>query len=139
MTGSPISEEMVATAAKLCPESEDEENPVIHALYVVEVLRNRPVDAVTSEQSKQAQAALDEARQIGEEYGVEVEGYTIGARDAGQAIVEEAERLGVEVIMLGAPRKRRLGRRVVSRNVDYVLENTPCRVLVTEGAKAKSK
>jgi hypothetical protein len=85
---------MVATAAKLCPESEDEENPVIHALYVVEVLRNRPVDAVTSEQSKQAQAALDEARQIGEEYGVEVEGYTIGARDAGQAIVEEAERLG---------------------------------------------
>ena len=43
------------------------------------------------------------------------------------------------MIMLGVPRERRLGRRVVSRNVDYVLENTPCRVLVTEGAKAKSK
>jgi hypothetical protein len=45
------------------------------------------------EKYKEAQEALDEARAIGEEYGVRVEGYTTGARNAGRAIVEEAQRL----------------------------------------------
>jgi nucleotide-binding universal stress UspA family protein len=134
-TGSPISGEMIATAAKLAPGAENG-SPVVYALYVVEVSWNRPVDAVTQAESEQAQSALDEARRIGEEYGVEVEGYTTGARNAGQAIVEEAERLEVEAVILGASRKRRLGRRVVSRNADYGLENTPCRVIVVEEAKA---
>jgi nucleotide-binding universal stress UspA family protein len=97
------------------------------------------VKAITPEQRERAQAALDEAHQIGEESGIEVEGYFIGARDAGRAIVEEATRLGVEVVILGASRKRRLGKRVVSRSVDHVLENAPCRVIVVEEAKARSK
>lgn len=135
VTGSPISGEMIATAAKLAPGAENG-SPIVYALYVVEVPRNRPVDAVTQAESEQARSALDEARRIGEEYGVEVEGYTTGARNAGQAIVEEAERLGVDAVILGASRKRRLGRRVVTRNVDHVLENAPCRVIVVEEAKA---
>ena len=63
-----------------------------------------------------------------------MEGYTIGARDVGRAIVEEARRLGVEAIILGAPRKRRLGRRDAS-TVYHVLDNAPCRALVVEEAK----
>ena len=139
VTGSPISEEMIAVAARLAPGQDDVEDGLIHALYVVEVPRNRPVSAVTPGQSEQAQAALDEAHRIGEEYGMEVQGYTRGARDAGQTIVEEAERLGVEVVILGASRKRRLGRRVISPSVDYVLENAPCRVIVVEEAKARTR
>lgn len=138
VTGSRISEEMIATAARLLPETEGTDKPRIQALYVVEVPLHLPVNAVMPEQVEKAQEALDEARKIGEEYGLEVEGYVIRARNAGRAIVEEARRLGVEIIMLGAPRKRRLGERVFGHNVDYVVKNAPCRVLVVTGEETKA-
>jgi len=134
VTGSRISEEMIATAAKLIPASEREEKPIIHALDVIEVPRNLPspknlnLEAILPEKFQQAQEALDEARQIGEEYGVEVDGYTVGARHVGQAIVEEAQRLGVEVVMFGIPRKRSLRERLFGGTVDYVLKNCPCKL-----------
>jgi nucleotide-binding universal stress UspA family protein len=54
-------------------------------------------------------------------------------RNAGAAIVEEAERRGTEIIVVGAPKKD-IGRRkraVFGETVDYVLKNAPCRVMVT--------
>jgi APA family basic amino acid/polyamine antiporter len=134
VTGSRISEEMIVTAAKLIPDSEREEKPIIHALDVIEVPRNLPpprnlnLEEALPEKCQQAQEALDEARQIGEEYGVEVDGYTVGARHVGQAIVEEAQRLGVEVVMFGIPRKRSLRERLFGGTVDYVLKNCPCKI-----------
>ncbi len=135
VTGSRISEEMIATAARLVPDSERGEKPVIHALDVIETPQNIPsrnlhLEEVVPEKYQQAKEALDEARQIGEEYGVEVDGYTVAARNAGQAIVEEAQKLGVEVVMLGTPRKRGLRDRVFGSDVDYVLKNCPCKVHV---------
>ena len=40
------------------------------------------------------------------------------SRNAGQAIVEEAQRLGVEVVMMGVPRKRGLRDRIFGSDVD---------------------
>jgi APA family basic amino acid/polyamine antiporter len=134
VTGSPISEEMIATAARLVPASEKGEKPIIHALDVIEVPQNLPspknlnLEELLPEKCQQAQEALDEARQIGEEYGVEVDGYTVGARHVGKAIVEEAQRLGVEVVMFGIPRKRSLRERLFGGTVDYVLKNCPCKI-----------
>ena len=136
VTGSRISEEMIATAAHLVPNSERGEKPVIHALDVIEIPQNLPprnlnLEEVAPEKYRQAQEALDEACQIGEEYGVKVDGYTIGARNAGRAIVEEAQRLGVEAVMMGVPRKRSLRDRIFGSDVDYVLKNCPCKVHIT--------
>ncbi|MBV9454321.1 MAG: universal stress protein [Rubrobacter sp.] len=136
VTGSRVSEEMIATAAKLVPDSERGEKPVIHALDVIEVPENLPphninLEEVVPEKYKQAQEALDEACQIGEVHGVKVEGYTISARNAGRAIVEEAQRLGVEVVMMGVPRKRSLRDQIFGSNVDYVLKHCPCKVHIT--------
>jgi nucleotide-binding universal stress UspA family protein len=136
VTGSRVSEEMIATAAKLIPDSERGEKPVIHALDVIELPENLPphninLEEVMPEKYQQAQEALGEACQIGEEYGVKVEGYTTGVRNAGRAIVEEAQRLGAEVVMMGVPRKRRLRDRIFGSDVDYVLKNCPCKVHIT--------
>jgi nucleotide-binding universal stress UspA family protein len=62
----------------------------------------------------------------------------IRARSAGPAIVREAERRAVEIIVIGAPRKdlTRSKRAVFGRTVDYVLKNAPCRVLVTASTEA---
>jgi nucleotide-binding universal stress UspA family protein len=62
----------------------------------------------------------------------------VRGRSAGAAIVEEAERRGTEIIVIGAPRKD-LGRRkraVFGGTVDYVLKNAPCRVMVTASQEA---
>ena len=58
----------------------------------------------------------------------------VRARNAGRAIVEEAERRQAEIIVLGAPRGRH--RQIFGQTVDYVLKNAPCRVMVAAGKKA---
>ena len=64
-------------------------------------------------QVKRARQALARAKLVGEEYnGVQVATASVRARRAGQAIVEEARRRGVEAIVLGAeePSRIRAGR-----------------------------
>ena len=57
----------------------------------------------------------------------------VRARKAGRAIVDEAERRGTEIIVLGAPRGRH--RDIFGKTVDYVLKNAPCRVWVARAPR----
>jgi basic amino acid/polyamine antiporter, APA family len=109
----------------------------IVALHVVEVPLDEPIAAERAREERRANHELDEAEAIGESYGVRVVGRLVRARSAGAAIVEEARRLNVEIIVLGSPRKRLLGRQrgVFGRTVDYVLRNAPCRVMVAASSK----
>jgi basic amino acid/polyamine antiporter, APA family len=104
----------------------------IVALHVVEVPLDEPLSAELARDERRANRELDEAEAIGDSYGVPVVGRLVRARSAGQAIVEEAARLNAEIIVVGAPRKRLVGRtRVFGRTVDFVLRHAPCRVMVT--------
>ncbi|MDQ3067015.1 MAG: universal stress protein [Actinomycetota bacterium] len=105
----------------------------ITAIYVLEVPLDLALATDLTVEEEIANRKLDEARAIGESYGVSVIPRLVRARYAGAAIVREAERRSSEIIVIGAPRKD-LGRRqraVFGRTVDYVLKNAPCRVLVT--------
>ncbi len=105
----------------------------IVALTVLEVPLERGLMAELAEEEALANRELDEARAIGDSYGVDVIPRLLRARSAGQAIVEEATRRETEIIVIGAPRKQ-IGRRkraVFGQTVDYVLKNAPCRVMVT--------
>jgi len=105
----------------------------ITALMVMEVPRDLPLNAnLDRDEEENANRELDEAQAIGESYGVTVIGRLVRARSAGEAIVEEAERRDIEIIVLGSPR-RVLGagsRAVFGSTVDYVLKHAPCRVMV---------
>src|SRR5205823_7995253 len=81
---------------------------------------------------------LDEARAIGDSYGVNVVGRIVRARHAGRAIVDEAARRNSELIVMGAPRRdvSRLRGRIFGDTVDFVLKNAPSRVLVAAAPKA---
>jgi APA family basic amino acid/polyamine antiporter len=122
-----IGEEMVATAVAIAKER----GATVEALFVVAVPRERPLDAPLPEDvEERARASLEEARALGEENGVDVSGETVRARSIGHAIVAEAERRGVDLIVLGsAPRWRRQSR-FFSPTVDHVLRNATCEVLV---------
>ena len=105
---------------------------------MLEIPLDLPLSADMPAEEGVANRELDEARAIGDSYGVTVIPRLVRARNAGAAIVEEAERRGTEIIVIGTPRKdlARRKRAIFGRTVDYVLKNATCRVLVTATGKA---
>jgi nucleotide-binding universal stress UspA family protein len=121
-----IGEEMVATAVRLAQAGD----VVVEALYVIKVPLDKPLDAELYDLEEQAAASLAEARALGADHGVEVNGQTIRARSIGDAILEVARETGSDLIMLGsAPRWRRQSR-FFSPTVEYVLRKSPAEVLI---------
>jgi APA family basic amino acid/polyamine antiporter len=126
-----MSQEAVDVACRLAAER----RASIAAVAVVVVPLELPLDARLPVEEDEAYEVLDQARAIGELYGVDVRGRMVRARSAGRAIVDEAERRFTEIIVMGAPRTS--GRRgVFSDTVDFVLKHAPCRVMVAAGRKA---
>jgi APA family basic amino acid/polyamine antiporter len=146
--GTPLDDDIVQTAGRLAGETRDdvtEEGATIEAIWVFEMPLSLPLDApLPSAQTKRARAALARAKVVGEEYeGVEVATTMVRARRAGQAIVNEAKRRGVEVIVLAAeePSHIRGGgllggvsgplENYVGEVTKYVISKAPCRVILT--------
>jgi APA family basic amino acid/polyamine antiporter len=117
-----------------------ERRAAIVALTAIQVPLDLPLDALLPEDAAEANAQLDEARAIGDSYGVRVTGRIARTRNIGRAIVDEANRRGTEVIVMAGPRRVRLqsGRRqIFGDSVDFVLRHAPCRVMVaTSGEQA---
>jgi APA family basic amino acid/polyamine antiporter len=121
-----IGEEMLATAIKLA----QERGSAVEALHVIRVPLEAPLDSMLERAEQRAAESLEEARALGAENGVEVIGETVRARSIGEAIVDEARKRDVDLIVLGsAPRWRRQSR-FFSPTVEYVLRRAPCEVLV---------
>jgi APA family basic amino acid/polyamine antiporter len=121
-----IGEEMIATAIRLA----DEHGAEVEALHVIRVPLEQPLDAPLHDEDERAEASLAEAKLLGEENGVVVEGSTVRSRAIGHAIVERALEVDADLIVLGsAPRWRRQSR-FFSPTVDYVLRKAPCEVLI---------
>src|SRR5919109_1128326 len=146
--GTPLDDDIMQTAGRLAAEEnadEGEGGAVIEALWIFEVPMALPLDTrVPEEELKRARAALKRAKAVGEEYeGVEVATAVVRARRAGEAIVREAKRRGVEAIVLAAeePTRLRGGLRFggkqglhnsfVGETTRYVLQKAPCRVILT--------
>jgi APA family basic amino acid/polyamine antiporter len=102
-------------------------------LRVVVVPLDLPLDADLAEELTAADKLLDDARAVAAPYGVRTIERVVRARNAGRAIVEEAERRGTEIIVLGAPRGQH--RNIFGHTVDFVLKNAPSRVMVAAGRK----
>ncbi|HEY8582379.1 MAG TPA: amino acid permease, partial [Capillimicrobium sp.] len=153
--GAGIDDDIVQTAGRLAAEDGADEaegrGATIEALWVFEVPMALPIDArLPDEQLKRARAALARAKAVGEEYeGVEVATATVRARRAGQAIVEEARRRGVEAIVMAAEEPTRirggalLGGRAGPRDnflgevTKYVVTKAPCPVILTAPPAAR--
>jgi len=126
----PESHEAVELAARLATERAGR----IVLLRVVVVPLELPLDADLSEQLEEANQLLDELRATAEAYGVRVVERVTRARNAGRAIVEEADSRGSDIIVLGAPRGRH--RAIFGHTVDYVLKHAPSRVMIAAGKRA---
>ncbi len=148
--GTPLDDDIVQTAGRLAAveiadTAQGRRGATIEAIWVIEVPLSLPLDArLPDAQLKRARAALARAKAVGEEYeGVEVATATVRARRAGEAIVSEAARRGVELIVLAAeePSRIRGGALLggiggpmdnfVGDATKYVVRKAPCRVILT--------
>jgi basic amino acid/polyamine antiporter, APA family len=122
-----IGEEMVATAIALAKER----GARVEAITVVQVPRERALDApLPAEVARAAADSIAEAKALGEENEVEVHADAVHARSIGHAIVDEAERRQVDLIVLGSSPRWRRQSRFFSPTVDHVLKHAHCEVLV---------
>ena len=121
-----IGEEMLATAIKLASDHGAE----VQALHVIRVPLEQALEGEMLDEEERAEASIAEAKLLGAEHDVVVEGITVRARAIGNAIVARAEEIDADLIVLGsAPRWRRQSR-FFSPTVDYVLRRAPCEVLI---------
>ncbi len=155
--GGPLDDDIMQTAGRLAadtgPDDDEDQGAQIEALWVLEVPMSMPLDGrLPDADVKHARRMLAHAKAVGEEYtDVEVNPFIVRARSAGEAIVREARRRGVEAIVMPAEEQSavrgglvfggREGLRstFVGDTTRYVINKAPCRVILTapagEGAR----
>jgi len=110
-------------------------NGHVDVLAVIEVPFTLPLDAHVEEDEKLALEALDRAKSVaarcGVRNGTRITKRILKARNAGTAIVREAEEQAVDLILMAnTPVRVRGNMQQVPPVVEYVMKNAPCEVLV---------
>jgi hypothetical protein len=101
---------------------------VVVALAPIEIPLDQALDVPAREQEAQAHALLERAHAIGASYGVRIVARMVRTRSAGDAVLEATVRHRSQIVVVGLPptgKGRSLG-----REIDFVLKNAPCRVML---------
>jgi basic amino acid/polyamine antiporter, APA family len=122
----PIGEEVLGTALKLA----EEHSCAVTALYVIRVPLDQPLEARLVDAEEEAEASLAEAKLLGADHGVQVQGIVVRARAIGEAIVDEARGRDADLVVMGSSPRWRRQSRFFSPTVDYVLRQAPSEVMV---------
>lgn len=107
----------------------------VDLVAVVEVPTVLPLDCQMHDEEERARLLLRSAEAVADSYGISIASHVLRAREAAEAIVAEAEAAHPELIVVGAPRRRRARRTapVFGRTVAHVLKHASCRVLLISG------
>ena len=126
VNGTEVDDETVRLACRLARKDKGK----IWAVYVIEVKRALPLDAELEPDIKKAEAILDHTEEVAKEEGYKLETDLLQARDAGPTIVEEATERKADLIVMGIEHKEYFGQFSLGSVVPYVLENSPCQVVL---------
>jgi nucleotide-binding universal stress UspA family protein len=126
VSGNAADEDAVNLACSLAKKPKAE----IFILYVIEVQRSLPLDAIVQADLNKAEQILARAEDIATENECSVTADLIQGRDVGAAIVDDAIEKRVDVILMGIDYKKRFGSFNLGQAVPYVLEEAPCNVIL---------
>lgn len=101
----------------------------LHAVHVIEVRWNLPLDAVLDAELDRGEELLANSARIAAQAGGDLETELLQAREAAAAIIDTARERQCDLILMGMPYRRRLGRTYVSRTVEEVYLGASCAVL----------
>lgn len=102
----------------------------LHLLYVIEVPRHTPLDAVIGGESTAGERVLEDMEGVASSYNCIVEAHLVQARESGTAVVREAVEKNVEAIAIGTTVVEAYGRYSLEEHVPYILRHAPCRVIL---------
>ncbi|MDP9245106.1 MAG: universal stress protein [Chloroflexota bacterium] len=101
----------------------------ITVVHVIEVKWNMPLDAVLDAELERGEEILAHAEKVAEKLGSHITTEVLQAREAAAAIIDTAVEQKSELILLGMPYRKRLGRVYVGGTVEEVYLRAPCAVL----------
>jgi basic amino acid/polyamine antiporter, APA family len=122
--GEDVSASALSSAAKLIGEE-----GVVYAIYVLPVPSQLSLEAGLEEEEAQGRSVLESARIQARRRGIKIHTGLIRTRNPGAALVEEAERVGSDVIYwstIHAP----VGEKGIGPTAAYLLSKRPCRVII---------
>lgn len=124
LAGNDMDDELMRMA---CTMAKNGKGHVI-AINVVEVPRTLPLDAIV--EGNDSERLLDNAIAVAQGMDVEIEAEVVQAREAGPAIVDEANDRNCRLILMGIVPRTRFGQFDLGKTVPYVLEHARGRVWV---------
>jgi nucleotide-binding universal stress UspA family protein len=127
VNGQPVSERTFRWACQAAKESKAE----LHALYVIEVQLELPLEAEITEDINRGEEILTHIEAIGAQEKVKnVQAKYLRARDAGPAIVLESRDRDMDLIMLGIPYRRHFNDCDMGTTASYIFHNAVCQLLL---------
>lgn len=125
LTGASVDTDVIRVAVSLAKPDHAE----ILAVHVIEVRWNLALDAVLEQETERGEVLLENAAKLAAQAGAKIESELLQAREAAAAIIDTARDRGADLILLGMPYRRRLGRTYVGRTVQNVYLGAHCAVL----------
>ena len=131
--GASVDHDVIRLVATLAKAAKAE----VTLINVIEVRWNMPLDAVLEAETERGELLLDDGEKIAEQAGIHVETELLQARDAAAAIIDTARERSADLVVLGMPYRKRLGRVYVGRTVENVYIGAPCAVLAYRQEETK--
>ncbi len=125
LAGSAVDPDVVRLAVDLAKPSKAK----VLGVHVIEVRWNLPLDAVLEAELDRGEELLASAVRVAEQAGGQLVTELLQAREAAAAIIDTARERNADLILIGMPYRRRLGRTYVSRTVEAVYLGAQCAVL----------
>ena len=125
LAGSSVDPDVLRVAASLAKPDKAQ----ILAVHVIEVRWNMPLDAILEAETEKGEVLLEEATKVATQLGAKIETELLQAREAAAAIIDTARDRDIDLIIMGMPFRRRLGRTYVGRTVQEVYVGAHCAVL----------
>jgi len=132
--GDDVSASALSSAAKLIGA-----DGVVYAIYVLPVPSQLSLEAGLEEEEAHGRSVLETARIKAKRRGIKIHTGLIRTRNPGAALVEEAERVGSDVIYwstIHAP----AGEQRIGPTAAYLLSKRPCRIIIeTDNREARQR
>ena len=128
--GDESDEEVVRLACGLVKQKRSK----LYILYVIEIPRYLPIDAEIPGETDTAEEVLTSMEAVARGMRCRPEAELLQSRKVGAAVVQEAVERDVATIVLGTELRREFGSFRLGDTVPYVLEHSPCEVIVYRGS-----
>jgi APA family basic amino acid/polyamine antiporter len=132
--GADVSAQTLASAAKLIGKE-----GIVYAVFVLPVPRQLSLDAGLQAEEALGRSILESARIQARRAGIKLHTGLIRTRNPGGALLDEAQRIGSDVIYLST-RHAPANEQQIGATASYLLEKRPCRIIIeTEGGAALAR